>query len=210
MQTTNSNVIGSAELNHAKPDQKELSKHVLRPRHKASKTSRSVTQFKSPLTKRISSADARTIRLTPAVQALERKLQLLKRAVKVKEDDEEEVLTRLAEKWTEAGREVAYEVWNATKNAGNFETRAVLARRSYGWENADNGNTSWGWDTKREDAGEGLRAPDSSMAVYGADPLGPEEDDEAGFHNNLGTMLRQLGIAPEVFGWDDDKEAFCD
>ncbi|KAF8138696.1 hypothetical protein EV363DRAFT_1314557 [Boletus edulis] len=177
--------------------------------HKASNTSRSATQFKSPLVNRILPADARTIRLTPALQALERKLQLLKRAIKVKEDSEEEVLTRLAEKWIEAGREVAYDVWDATKDSGDFMEKATSSRRSHGWQSTD-GSTPWGWDTKPGDASEESRDTEPSEASCANGRAAPEEDDVDVGCNTLGNMLRQLGVAPEIFGWDDDKEAFAD
>jgi hypothetical protein len=35
--------------------------------------------------------------------------------VKVKEDCEEEILSGLIQKWTEAGREIAWEVWGVVK-----------------------------------------------------------------------------------------------
>ena len=177
--------------------------------HKASKTMRFVSQFKSPLVNGVLPADSRTIRLTPALQALERKLQLLKRAIKVKEDNEEEVLSKLAGKWIEAGREVAYDVWDATKDAGDFSGKATFIHKSQGWESTNDGNTPWGWDTKPGDAGKESCDLDPSDASCTTGRLAPEEDDDAGC-NTLGTMLRQLGITPEIFGWDDDTETFSD
>ena len=177
--------------------------------HKALNTSRPVTQFKSPLVNRVLPADSRTIRLTPALQELERKLQLLKRAIKVKEDVEEEVLTRLVGKWIEAGREVAYDIWDATKDAGNSDGNAASIYRSRGWENTNDRDTPWGWDAKPGDAGEESCDPDPSEGPYTAGRLAAEADDDVGC-NTLGTMLRQLGIAPEIFGWDDDRETFSD
>lgn len=171
-------------------------------------TSRSVSQFKSPLVNKALPADSRTIRLTPALQALERRLQLLKRAIKVKEDNEEEVLVKLAGKWVEAGREVAYEVWDAIKDSGDFAAKTTFARRSYSWENTNDGNTPWGWDTKPGETGEDSCNVDPSEASCTTGRLALESDDD-GCHT-LGTMLRQLGIAPEIFGWDDDKEIFSD
>ena len=195
------------ETSHDKIDLKGCTTIPLQ--HKASNASRPVTQFKSPLVNKLLPADSRTIRLTPALQALERKLQLLKRAVKVKHDSEEEVLIRLAGKWIEAGREVAYDVWGATKDAGNFEARATSIYRSRGWESTNDRDTPWGWDTKPGDACKESCDPDQSVAPYTAGRLAAEEEDDVSC-NTLGTMLRQLGIAPEIFGWDDDKEAFSD
>lgn len=206
-----STIDAAPEASRGKIDIKGSSIHPFPLQHKASNTSRSVTQFKSPLVNRVLPAESRTIRLTPAVQTLERKLQLLKRAIKVKEDKDEEVLTRLTTKWIESGREVAYAVWDATKDAGDFQGKATFVRRSYGWENTSKGNAPWGWENKPEDTGEESCSLDPSVAPRGAGRLSleAEEDDDVGC-NTLGTMLRQLGIAPEIFGWDDEKEAFCD
>jgi hypothetical protein len=211
-QTVNNRKVESAisatlETSHDKIDLKGCTTIPLQ--HKALSTSRPVTQFKSPLVNRVLPADSRTIRLTPALQELERKLQLLKRAIKIKEGGEEEVLARLTGKWIEAGREVAYDVWDATKDAGNSEGKATSTYRSRGWENTNDRDTPWGWDTKPGDAGEKSCDFDPSDAPYTAGRLAAEEDDDVDC-NTLGTMLRQLGIAPEIFGWDDDKETFSD
>lgn len=200
-------ISATPETNHDKIDRKESTAHLPPSQHKAQNTSRSITQFKSPLVNRDLPADSRTIRLTPALQALERKLQLLKRAIKVKEEKEEEVLTRLAGKWIEAGREVAYDVWDATKDAGDLG-KTTSIRRSYGWESTNDGNMSWGWDTKPGDASEVSRDLDPSAAPCGAGRPDSEEDGVG--CNTLGAMLRQLGIAPEIFGWDDDNDVFSD
>jgi len=198
-----STIRATLETSHDKIDPKGS---IIRLQHKGSNSSRSATQFKSPLVNRDLPADSRTIRLTPALQALERQLQLLKRAIKVKGDNEEEVLIRLAGKWIEAGREVAYDVWDATKDSCDFGAKAKLIRGSHG---TNDRNTNWGWDTKPGDASEQSCDPDPSEAPCTARQVTPEEDDDASCHT-LGTMLRQLGIAPEIFGWDDDKEIFAD
>lgn len=193
------------EMGHDKINQKGSTVFL---QQKASNALRPVTQFKSPLVNGVVPTDSRTIRLTPALQALERKLQLLKRAVKVKENNEEEALIRLAGKWIEAGREVAYDVWDAIKDTGDFAGKVTFIRRSNGWENTSNANTPWGWDPKPGDASApGDLDPSEVSCTTGR--LAPEEDDDVGC-NTQGTMLRQLGIAPEIFGWDDDKEAFSD
>jgi hypothetical protein len=202
-----STINATLETSHNNINLKECTTIPLQ--HKALNISRPATQFKSPLVNRDLPADSRTIRLTPALQELERKLQLLKRAIKVKENGEEEVLTRLTGKWIEAGREVAYDVWGATKDAGNSEGKATSIYSSRGWENTNDRDTPWGWDTKPGDAGEKSCDFDPSEAPYTAGRLATEEDDDVDC-NTLGTMLRQLGIAPEIFGWDNDTENFTD
>ena len=172
------------------------------------RTTRAATQFKSPLSASNALDNSSLVRLTPTIQALERKLQILKRAVKVREDVQEEVLEGLVRKWTEAGREVAWEVWNMVKdNAssdgghGNSQSGKKRAfKGSWGWESpgdakkprGDEMERNWGWDV----------VPISSRSEA------EEEEDEP--KDTLGTMLRQLGVAAETLGWDDEEGSFID
>ncbi|KAF7353002.1 hypothetical protein MVEN_01267800 [Mycena venus] len=86
---------------------------------KKHRTQRAAGQFKSPLPAAVSSSIFSAVRPTPTIQALEHKVQVLRRAVKVKKGREEETLEALAKKWTEAGREVAWEVWSLIKDQEN-------------------------------------------------------------------------------------------
>jgi hypothetical protein len=172
------------------------------------RTARAATQFKSPLSASNALDSSSLVRLTPTIQALERKLQILKRAVKVREDVQEEVLEGLVKKWTEAGREVAWEVWNlikdnASSDMGDGNSQSSKKRTfkgSWGWESPGGAKKTrgeeiernWGWDV----------VPISSRSEE-------EEEDDAPKHN-LGTMLRQLGVAADTLGWDDDEDSFID
>ncbi|OJA09927.1 hypothetical protein AZE42_04878 [Rhizopogon vesiculosus] len=181
------------------------------------RTLKAASQFKSPLSSSASASSGRglSIRLTPTVQSLERKLQLLRRAVKVKEDNEEMTLVGLVKKWTEAGREVAYELWDLVKDSANKGDEL----RASGWGGgvssgrSDSEDRNWGWDSpgiKREEC------PENEMNTTTENLLDPayintirsEDDEEA--RNNMGTMLRRLGIAPETLGWDEGAEVFVD
>lgn len=176
------------------------------------RTLKAASQFKSPLSSSASLSSGRgsSIRLTPTVQSLERKLQLLKRAVKVKENDEEKTLIGLIKKWTEAGREVAYELWDLVKDSAN-------KGGGMGWDGGNgkmgSRDSNWGWDSpgiKRESY------PENEMNTDTENPLDEgctnkihSEDDEQ-TRNTMGTMLRQLGIATETLSWNDDGEVFLD
>jgi hypothetical protein len=120
---------------------------------------------------------------------LERKLTLLRRAIKIKRDGDEGHLERLAKKWRDAGREAAYELWGIVRDLG-----------TEGGEMRGKGNENgWGWDDKGErgrSREEGLDAEEGEQA----------EKQES----TLGVMLRKLGIAPETLGWNDEEEAFVD
>lgn len=188
--------------------------------HRKHRTARAGAQFKSPLITGGSSFQATTpIRLTPTIQMLERHLEILKRAIRIKEDDQEGVLRSLTTKWIEAGREVASEVWMIVKD--NLHTSsddglpAIRRKRSF--------QENWNWemgDDKRHREEEDAY-PHSGLAdneLEETDTMGrvdlmrvPAEDgDPDRPRHTLGTMLRQLGIDPEILGWDDEEEVFKD
>ena len=169
------------------------------------RTTRAATQFKSPLSASNALDNSSLVRLTPTIQALERKLQILRRAVKVREDVQEEVLEGLVKKWTEAGREVAWEVWNLVKDNAFSDGNSQSSKKrtfkgSWGWESPGDAKKArgeelernWGWDV----------VPISSRRE--------EEDEENSPKHTLGTMLRQLGVAADTLGWDDDEGSFID
>ncbi|KAG2339855.1 hypothetical protein BDR05DRAFT_567651 [Suillus weaverae] len=176
------------------------------------RTLKAASQFKSPLSSSASASSGRgsSIRLTPTVQSLERKLQLLKRAVKVKENDEEKTLVRLIKKWTEAGREVAYELWDLVKDSANKDV-------GMGWDRSKgkmgSRDSNWGWASpgiKREGYPENEMntATENALDEGYTDKILSEDDEQS--RNTMGTMLRQLGIATETLGWDEDAEVFFD
>jgi len=165
------------------------------------RTTRAATQFKSPLSAPNVSDSSSLVRLTPRIQALERKLQMLKRAVKVREDVQEEVLEGLVKKWTEAGREVAWEVWNLVKdNASSDGSKKRTFEGSWGWESPGDGKKqrgeeterNWGWDV----------VPISSR--------NEEEEEEDKPRHSLGTMLMQLGVAADTLGWNEEEGSFIE
>lgn len=179
------------------------------------RTLKAASQFKSPLSSSASASSGRglSIRLTPTVQSLERKLQLLRRAVKVKENDEEMTLVRLVNKWTEAGREVAYELWDLAKDSAD----KVDGLRVSAWDGGaskgrpGSGDRNWGWDfpgIKHEEPPENdMNATTDNLSELAyTNKIHSEDDDEP--RNNVGTMLRRLGIDPETLGWDEDTEVF--
>lgn len=192
-------------------------------RKKQHRTQRAASQFKSPLTPGASAAVTSNVRLTPQIQALERKLQVLKRAVKVRREGEEGTLEGLVKRWTEAGREVAWEVWGLTKEAaqggdwgyggegkrggfggGGGFGKEEDANKGWGWDKEDEkkGGSSWGW--ANEGGGEAEEEEKDDSAQY------KDEEEEVKPQQTLGTMLRLLGIAPETLGWDDNEEGFVD
>ena len=92
---------------------------------------RAAVQFKSPIILTGGNLQASTIRLTPAIQALERKLQILNRATKVREENEEDVLRGLIAKWTGAGQEVAYaddECVGMGPHVGSVDVQQVISK----------------------------------------------------------------------------------
>ena len=153
------------------------------------RSSRAAAQFRSPLVKVPVHASRPLVLPNQAIMDLERKLTILRRAVKIKRDGDEGHLERLAKKWRDAGREAAYELWGIVRDLS-----------PEGGEIRGNGNnTGWGWDDKNEHGRSGEEHQD-------AEEGGQAERQES----TLGVMLRKLGIAPETLGWNDEEEAFVD
>ncbi|KAF8076137.1 hypothetical protein FPV67DRAFT_1664438 [Lyophyllum atratum] len=195
---------------------------------KKHRTQRAAAQFKSPLSMDASSKLVSSVRMTPIIQALERKLQLLKRAVKVKQDGEEEALHALVNKWTEAGREIACEVWELVKDNASSEDQGwgkpqskgkpmtSAFEDSWGWDGKSNekSNTSdernWGWDIEpRGTIDDNMDEMKTAENPEGAEICRYEDDDtDEKKQDTLGTMLMQLGIAPETLGWNAEEGVF--
>lgn len=130
---------------------------------------------------------------TATIQALERKVTTLKRAIKIKRDEDEEKLATLAKKWREAGREAAYELWDIVRELVPNSTDAPAS-------GSDSWRSGWGWDGKDEPETENTE--DDAMKV--------DEEEEEKPEETLGVMLRKLGIDPETLGWNDALESFVD
>ncbi|KAJ7774291.1 hypothetical protein DFH07DRAFT_124765 [Mycena maculata] len=187
---------------------------------KKHRTQRAAGQFKSPLSLAASASLPSSVRQTPTIQALEHKVQVLKRAVKVKKDGEEETLQGLVKKWTEAGREVAWEVWELVKDNdsgggddwGKDSCESGLGKRkledSWGWNEGSGGKKTkveeternWGWDV----------SPTTGNDDHSTEQRVETIDEEEKPRETLGTMLMRLGIAPATLGWNDDEGEFVD
>ncbi|KAF5393840.1 hypothetical protein D9757_000231 [Collybiopsis confluens] len=182
------------------PKQSEIRKHY---------TARAAAQFKSPLSGEVSVSSDSQVRLTPTMQALERKIQILKRALKVKKDNEEETLTNLTTRWTEAGREVAWEVWQLTKDGDHtaFNEKRPFSE-SWGWDaqadgkriKLEGGDGSWGWSINGQ-------AEEGSQSYMG---MKEESMDDEKVEYTMGMMLRRFGIDPATLGWDEQEGIFQD
>jgi hypothetical protein len=160
-------------------------------------TPRAAAQFKSPFKCTTSKSGVApsahpTTRLTPAIQSLEAQVQLLRRAVKIREAEARGKgvpLDTLAKKWKDAGREVAREVWALVKD--NVQIQDAQRQSAIGFQ------SGWGWE---ED--------ESAEHGYGQNKDYEEEQEKK--QDNIGTMLRQLRIDPNTFGWNEALEDFVD
>ena len=191
------------------------------------RTQRAASQFKSPLPITSTPLDEATlVRLTPTIQSLERKLQLLRRALKVREDVQEEVLEGLVKKWSDAGRDAAWEVWDVVKDNANSEegqssSQSKGKKRSieenWGWEDSADqkkprveDERNWGWEVVPVSENEGGDVLPEEQGTTVTEQQEAEEGEESAPQPSLGTMLIQLGIAPETLGWDEDEGNFVD
>jgi hypothetical protein len=216
-------VCESTNPNESTPSHDKSSVHDMVTPSRKTYTRKAAAQFKPPLPTSTLSVATSSVRLTPTIQALERSVQTLKRAVKVRRDGEDEILMTLTEKWREAGREVAWEMWNLVKDRGmsdgsnNWGGDRLRGEASDGKREFQD---TWGWDdsdcTKRQksdsdDRRGGVETMSPSAFHDESDFLGSnkfEPEDRGG--GTLGTMLRQLGIDPDILGWDEQEETFVE
>ncbi|KAJ7507515.1 hypothetical protein B0H11DRAFT_2218358 [Mycena galericulata] len=184
---------------------------------KKHRTQRAAGQFKSPLSLDVSASLPSSVRQTPTIQTLERKVQVLRRAVKIKKEGEEQTLEGLVKKWTEAGREVAWEVWGLVKDnesggGDDWGKDSGTGKRrfedSWGW-NEDSGSKrikveeterNWGWDV----------SPTTDRDDHPAEQRIESTVDEDKPKETMGTMLMRLGIAPATLGWNNEEGEFVD
>ncbi len=200
----------------------EVKHTVLNDPKKKHRTVRAAAQFKSPLSAAASSNVMPSVRMTPTIQSLERRVQVLRRAVKVKKDGEEELLESLAKRWTEAAREVAWELWDLVKdngaNEGGSWGRDPKHKRGFednwGWEEKRDQKrlkteNSWGWDEPQKKEGEEDEDQMQDVEPHGEnDAVREEEEDKP--ENTMGLMLRQFGIAPDTLGWNEEDGMFAE
>jgi len=152
----------------------------------------------------------------------------LRREVKVKQGGEEEVLETLVKKWTEAGREVAWELWELVKDntSGDGAARiegsgkASINKRGFneGWGWSEKGDEkrvkleererNWGWDIAPNASQDGEEQDQENKEIAVSGHTEEEEEEEQRQQETLGTMLRQLGIDPETLGWSEEEGTF--
>ncbi|KAF8631143.1 hypothetical protein AX15_002489 [Amanita polypyramis BW_CC] len=175
------------------------------------RTASAATQFKSPLSSDTIMKLRGTVRMTPDIQMLERRLQFLKRALKIKQEDQEHVLEDLVRKWTEAGREVAWELWSLVKDNGSPECGAPNCVGFWSSNVRD-----WGWNESKDERHNseehhnvsGVEFNDIDHSINHS--LRDSNLQGGPMENSLGIMLRQLGIDPKILGWDEGEGMFVD
>jgi len=166
------------------------------------RTPRASGQFKSPLTAVAASGAGdrrRGVSASPNVQALQLRLQTLKRALKIRNDREGEKLQRLAQKWTNAAREVAWEVWSVVKDNVQDVTNLGGGRGAL--------QNNWGWADGEN--GGGVEGAEKSSGEVEVEMLS-EEDEPPVPEDTMSVMLRKMGIDPTTLGWDEGEGEFMD
>ncbi|KAH8113357.1 hypothetical protein DFH11DRAFT_1601556 [Phellopilus nigrolimitatus] len=136
-------------------------------------SAKATSQFKSPIMSSFASSSFTPSRVNSSrtTQKLEREVQLLKRAIKITRDNDEEKLKQLVKKWKEAGREAAWELWQIVRDndessdapypGTNSKSSGGMFSGSWGWAdsssekrsgigNGSNGRDNWGWDAPLE------------------------------------------------------------
>lgn len=164
------------------------------------RTPRASAQFKSPLSAVAASGPGnrrRAVSASPNVQALQLRLQTLKRAAKIRNDGEGEKLERLAKKWIDVAREVAWEVWSVVKD--NVRDVSNLGGGGGALQN------NWGWaEDESKDMSTGAERASGGGEMLSEDDEPPVPED------TMSVMLRKMGIDPSTLGWDEDEGEFID
>ena len=161
------------------------------------RTPRASAQFKSPLTLVAASSAGdrrRVVSASPNIQALQLRLQTLKRALKIRNDGEGEKLERLAQKWTDVAREVAWEVWSIVKDNVQDVTKLGGGRGAL--------QKNWGWADEENEGGVARPSGEIEMLSEEDEPPVPED--------TMSAMLRKMGIDPTTLGWDEGEGEFMD
>ncbi len=187
------------------------------------RTANAAKQFKSPLVGSSTAASASgtlfsSAKSTPTIQALQGKLQTLKQAIRIKKsgkEDKGDELERLVAKWTTAGREVAWAVWDYVKDL-DPGTDAAVGQNKGGW--SSDGCDFWGakaGEKRGFEPGWGYddeHAPKKARTDGGVEAIEEEEEDEAlpVTQHTLGTMLRHMSIDLATLGWDEEEGDFVD
>ncbi|GJJ07733.1 hypothetical protein Clacol_001938 [Clathrus columnatus] len=172
--------------------------------------------FKSPFMSPLSSLSSVTNKPTssPNIQTLEKKVTMLRRAIKLVTDKEDEKLKDLVQKWTLAGREVSWDLWTIMKERGPGDAMA--------WADSSRFNDSWSWGTTRnwgtEERTESADEENSARSPFEAEMWNSiniqntmkrqEAEDNKVSPHTLGAMLRSYGITNDILGWNDDEEDF--
>ncbi|KAL5488144.1 hypothetical protein ACEPAI_6252 [Sanghuangporus weigelae] len=140
-----------------------LDSTIARPRTPLSSSVKAKAPFKSPLVASLPTTDTSyQMSNSRTVQDLERKIQLLKRAIKIKEEGDEEKLERLVKKWRVAGREAAWEFWQIVRDneesseapyPGTHSKSQGSLPDGWGWAGTSGSthSSSWGWDQPKQE-----------------------------------------------------------
>ncbi|EJD54035.1 hypothetical protein AURDEDRAFT_148771 [Auricularia subglabra TFB-10046 SS5] len=137
------------------------------------------------------------------VQNLERRLQTLKRAIKIKSDGGDATLEALAVKWRDAARAASWDLYELVRDGAGTSDRP--AQGAGGW---NDGNWGWGSEDTKQFGSDGQQ---SSVDYEDQDmETDPEEEAPEKPDPSVGTMLAELGIAPALLGWKEDEGDFLD
>jgi len=117
--------------------------------------------------------------------------------VKIRNDGEGEQLDRLAKKWIDVAREVAWEVWSVVKDNVRDVSNPGGASGAL--------QSNWGWADE-----ENKGAVAGAEGVNRGDEMLSEDDEPPIPEDTMSVMLRKMGIDPSTLGWDEGEGEFMD
>ncbi|KAH9943117.1 uncharacterized protein BXZ73DRAFT_97172 [Epithele typhae] len=149
-----------------------------------------------------SSSSASSAAAAATIRALQSQAQTLRQAVRIKlapPADSDPELARLAGKWTVAGREVAWALWERVRD---MDPGSAAGAGGFGDEV---GRKRGMWEEEAGPAKKRARM-DGEGQMLGEDEDEGLEDEVV--QHTLGVMLRRLGIDPVTLGWDEEEGDF--
>lgn len=149
------------------------------------------------------------------IQTLERRLTLLKRAIKIKSEHEgEEKLADLTRKWKDVARDVSWELWAIVKQNNEdgvpsiVEECGLFAKPNDGNGFRGKSRSGWGWDDSAKGESSTDRNAECTEEEEHLQEGDVEKEDEPENKLTMSVMLRQLGIAESTLGWDEAEGDF--
>jgi hypothetical protein len=155
------------------------------------------TPFKSPLRIKVDCSSEPKGPSTLNFQFLDRRVQTLKRAIKIAANEDDDELEMLVLKWKDIGREAAQRLWELIKSNEYSVGDDNQEHRQFGKTHS----TSFS-ETNYED--------DTAFCGQGLTGYSSNYDTNSDDQHDIGSMLATMGVDSGILGWDRREGGFVD